>query len=128
MAAAALSPTSLHKYAAAAMQGDTRHHNFMIKPHLQPLMLVHGSNQHLETEHQIDESAGGGRGGELLGGASLEPHRPCADGEFACDLSRCVRGAMRCDNFYDCIDMTDEANCSGSQNNKTNTSENLAIN
>ena len=63
-----------------------------------------------------DEMGGGGGGGgvELIHSPPLEPHRPCAEGEFACDLSRCVRGPLRCDSFYDCIDMTDEANCSGS--------------
>jgi hypothetical protein len=63
------------------------------------------------------ESAGGGRRGELLGGAPLEPHRTCAKRKFACDPSR---GAMRCVNFYDCIEMTDEADLSGSPTNITN--------
>ena len=42
------------------------------------------------------------------------PVTPCRPGEFACDLARCLEPSMRCDNFYDCIDLTDELNCSGS--------------
>jgi hypothetical protein len=81
--------------------------------------MVRSRTQHLDSDHQIDESAGRGRRGELLGGAPLEPHRTCAEGKFACDPSRCVRGAMRCDNFYDCIEMTDEADLPSSPTNKT---------
>lgn len=46
-------------------------------------------------------------------GTGLSPHR-CRPNEFACDLARCIEVSMRCDHFYDCIDLTDELNCIGS--------------
>ncbi len=38
----------------------------------------------------------------------------CRPTEFACDQSRCIELTQRCDNFYDCNDLTDELSCTGS--------------
>ncbi|XP_063241894.1 basement membrane-specific heparan sulfate proteoglycan core protein isoform X7 [Bacillus rossius redtenbacheri] len=35
----------------------------------------------------------------------------CREGEFVCDLDRCLPASMRCDNRVDCTDGTDEQNC-----------------
>lgn len=52
----------------------------------------------------------------LLEGTEADRKR-CRPTEFACDLARCIESAMRCDNFYDCIDLSDELNCTGWQSN-----------
>lgn len=37
----------------------------------------------------------------------------CSDGQFRCQSGRCIESNWFCDNIGDCIDGSDERNCSG---------------
>lgn len=39
------------------------------------------------------------------------PDNNCGDYSFPCDEGRCVPNSYRCDGVNDCVDKTDEANC-----------------
>lgn len=39
------------------------------------------------------------------------PDTHCGDFSFECDEGRCRPNSCRCDGIADCIDQTDEANC-----------------
>lgn len=39
----------------------------------------------------------------------------CGEGEFMCDISRCIPSDKVCDNVVDCGDRTDERNCPSSK-------------
>lgn len=38
-------------------------------------------------------------------------HLECPDGEFSCDLTRCITNDKRCDKIVHCDDRTDELDC-----------------
>lgn len=42
---------------------------------------------------------------------SVVPPPNCTGDTFECDKGRCVPNSYRCDGLYDCLDHTDEANC-----------------
>lgn len=42
----------------------------------------------------------------------LCPEEGCEEGFFACDMGNCIDINYLCDGFCDCIDHTDEDNCS----------------
>lgn len=35
----------------------------------------------------------------------------CAINEFLCDDTKCIQNELKCNNFVDCLDQTDEQNC-----------------
>jgi hypothetical protein len=37
----------------------------------------------------------------------------CNETEYTCSDGKCIDAAMRCDNFYDCKDFSDEQYCLG---------------
>ncbi|XP_054913786.1 low-density lipoprotein receptor-related protein 2 isoform X1 [Poeciliopsis prolifica] len=42
---------------------------------------------------------------------SVPPPDDCGDYDFECDEGRCRPNSFRCDGVFDCVDKTDEANC-----------------
>lgn len=42
---------------------------------------------------------------------SVPPPDDCGDYAFECDEGRCRPNSFRCDGIFDCVDKTDEANC-----------------
>ncbi|XP_015230707.1 PREDICTED: low-density lipoprotein receptor-related protein 2-like [Cyprinodon variegatus] len=42
---------------------------------------------------------------------SVPPPETCGDYSFECDEGRCRPNSYRCDGIFDCVDKTDEANC-----------------
>ncbi|KAK6621855.1 hypothetical protein RUM44_001662 [Polyplax serrata] len=47
----------------------------------------------------------------------------CSDGEFVCDVTRCIPSSRKCDGHADCTDETDERDCEGT--NITNESDTI---
>ena len=41
----------------------------------------------------------------------IPPDNICGDDAFECDEGRCRPNSYRCDGVVDCVDKTDEANC-----------------
>lgn len=42
---------------------------------------------------------------------SVPPLANCTENTFECDEGRCRPNSYRCDGIVDCVDQTDEANC-----------------
>lgn len=43
----------------------------------------------------------------------------CAQGEFMCDITRCIPKSSLCDEKTDCVDGTDELNCPDTEGEST---------
>ncbi|XP_059812967.1 membrane frizzled-related protein isoform X1 [Hypanus sabinus] len=59
----------------------------------------------------VSDSSVGGRGFIARYRMIASSDKSCAWDEFLCDGGRCLFASSNCNNFYDCLDKSDEVNC-----------------
>ncbi|XP_048418164.1 membrane frizzled-related protein isoform X2 [Stegostoma tigrinum] len=59
----------------------------------------------------VSDASVGGRGFTARYWIIASSDKSCAWDEFLCDDGRCLFTIFNCNNFYDCLDKTDELNC-----------------
>uniref|UniRef100_UPI00398F4E0B membrane frizzled-related protein n=1 Tax=Pristiophorus japonicus TaxID=55135 RepID=UPI00398F4E0B len=59
----------------------------------------------------VSDTSVGGRGFTARYWMIESSDKSCAWDEFLCDDGRCLFASFNCNNFYDCLDKTDEVNC-----------------
>ncbi|XP_069750764.1 membrane frizzled-related protein [Narcine bancroftii] len=71
---------------------------------------VNTNTSRLKISFVSDASVGGH--GFIARYRMITPNdKSCAWDEFLCDGGRCLFASLKCNNFYDCLDKTDEMNC-----------------